>query len=110
MCKHIAHVIVGVVVGATMILSLIAHPVLAGDRSSWQELSKVGQARTHGVTAFWGGLPELNAKTKVKVLDVDGPGVITSIHVSAMAAGGGQRFVSPPVAGLIIRVSYYSKD
>jgi hypothetical protein len=102
MSKPIAYVIVG---AATM-LSLIADPVLPGDRSSWQELSKVGRAKTHGVTAFWGGLPELNAKARIKVLDVDGPGVITSIHVSAMAAAGIQGFGSPPVSGLVIRVFY----
>jgi hypothetical protein len=100
--KHIAFVIAG---AATM-LSLFAEPVLAGDNQAWQELSKVGRARTHGITAFWGGLPELNAKAKVKVLDADGPGVITSIHVSAMAADGVEGFGSPPVAGLIIRVFY----
>jgi hypothetical protein len=87
-------------------LFLIADPVLAGDNPAWQELTKVGRASTHGVTAFWGGLPELNAKAKVKVLDADGPGVITSIHVSAMAADGIEGFGSPPVAELIIRVFY----
>jgi hypothetical protein len=87
-------------------LSFIANPVHAGVSPTWQELSKVGKARTQGVTAFWGGLPELNAKARVKVLDADGPGVITSIHVSAMAADGIEGFGSPQVAGLIIRVFY----
>ena len=88
-------------------LGLVWAPVvLGGDSPSWQELSQVGKARTHGVTAFWGGLPELNAKARVKVLDVDGPGVITSIHVSAMAAEGLPGFGSPPAAGLILRVCY----
>jgi len=79
---------------------------MAGDEPSWQDLSKVGRATTHGVTAFWGGLPELDAKARITVLDVDGPGVITSIHVSAMSAAGIQGFVSLPVAGLVIRVFY----
>lgn len=91
--------------GTLAMLSLIAHAALAGDGSSWQELSKVGHAKTHGVTAFWGGMPELVPKAKIKVLDVDGPGVITSIHVSAMAAEG-IGFDAPAVAGLIIRVFY----
>ncbi|MEI8043870.1 MAG: DUF2961 domain-containing protein [Verrucomicrobiota bacterium] len=102
MSEHIA----GIIVGAAMMLALIAGPLLADDNPSWQDLSKVGKARTHGVAAFWGGLPELKAKARIKVLDVDGPGVITSIHVSAMKAAGIQDFDSPPVAGLMIRVFY----
>ena len=98
--------LVQVSLGMTTLLFWLAHPVLAGDGSSWQELSKVGQARTRGVTAFWGGLPELKAKARIKVLDMDGPGVVTSFHVSAMAAAGVQGFGSAPVAGLIIRVFY----
>ncbi|MEI6654971.1 MAG: DUF2961 domain-containing protein [Verrucomicrobiota bacterium] len=78
----------------------------AGDASNWRELSRLGHASTRGTTAFWGGMPELNAKAKIKVLDVDGPGVITSIHVSAMSAAGVQGFVSPAVTGLILRVFY----
>jgi len=78
----------------------------AGAPSNWRELSRLGHATTRGVTAFWGGLPELDAKAKIKVLDVDGPGVITSFHVSAMSAAGVQGFVSPAVAGLILRVFY----
>src|ERR1017187_1198169 len=102
MNRHIEFVIAG---AATM-LCFIAYPVLAGVSPTWQELSAVGRARTHGITAFWGGLPELDGKTRIKVLDVDGPGVITSIHVSAMAADGIEGFGSPPVADLIIRVFY----
>ncbi len=84
---------------------LAAAPAMA-DEPGWQELSKVGHAKTHGATAFWGGMPELNPKARIKVLDVDGPGVITSFHVSAMAADGVQGFGSAAVAGLILRVSY----
>ena len=102
MNRHIEFVIAG---AATM-LCFIAYPVLAGVSPTWQELSAVGRARTHGITAFWGGLPELDGKARIKVLDVDGPGVITSIHVSAMAADGIEGFGSPPVADLIIRVFY----
>lgn len=98
----ILHPILGLVPAGLVFASV----ALAGDNQSWQELSKVGRARTHGVTAFWGGLPELSAKAMVKVLNADGPGVITSIHVSAMAAEGIDGFGSPPVAGLIIRVFY----
>jgi len=102
MSKHIE----SIVTGAAIMLCLLAAPALAGVNPTWQELSAVTRARTHGVTAFWGGLPELNAKARVKVLDADGPGVITSIHVSAMAADGLEGFGSPPVAELIIRVFY----
>ena len=87
-------------------LSLLAAKVVAGGDPSWQNLSKVGQAQTRGATAFWGGMPELNPKAKIKVLDVDGPGVVTSIHVSAMTAEGMQGFGSAPVAGLMLRVFY----
>jgi hypothetical protein len=82
-----------------VICSLMAASAMAGE-PGWLELSKVGKAKTHGATAFWGGLPELNPKAKIKVLDVDGPGVITSFHVSAMTADGIQGFGSAPVAGL----------
>ena len=42
-----------------VICSLMAASAMAGE-PGWQELSKVGKAKTHGATAFWGGLPELN--------------------------------------------------
>ena len=77
----------------------------AGDASDWRDLSRLGHTSTRGVTAFWGGMPELNPKAKIKVLDVDGPGVITSFHVSAMAADS-DGFSSPAAAGLILRVFY----
>jgi len=81
-------------------------PAAPGDGSGWRELSRVGHASTRGATAFWGGMPELEAKVKIKVLDVDGPGVITSIHVSAMSAAGIEGFDSPEVGRLMIRVFY----
>lgn len=94
---------------AALVAGFTSHAIAqdaTGDPSNWRGLSRVGHAVTRGVTAFWGGLPELDAKTKLKVLDVNGPGVITSIHVSAMSAAGTDGFGSPPVAGLILRVFY----
>lgn len=79
---------------AVAVLASIAGVLRAADHSSWQELSKLGTAQTRGATAFWAGAPELTPRAKVKVLDVDGPGVITSFHVSAMNSVGeeiGQR-------------------
>jgi hypothetical protein len=94
---------------SALVAGITTHAFAQGpaiDASNWQELSRVGNASTRGVTAFWGGMPELSAKAKIKVLDVDGPGVITSFHVSAMAAVDIEGFSSPAAAGLILRVFY----
>jgi hypothetical protein len=87
-------------------MAVLAAPLLAGEGPGWRELSQVGHARTQGVIAFWGGMPELTPKAKVRILEAKGPGVITSIHVSAMTTGDLSQFSAPPVAGLIIRVFY----
>ncbi|MCX6874393.1 MAG: DUF2961 domain-containing protein [Verrucomicrobia bacterium] len=92
------------IVTVLSVFTLTSALLMADNLPSWQDLSTVGKAKTHGMTAFWGGLPELTPKAKITVLDVAGPGVVTSFHVSAMAAGEG--FGSAPVAGLILRVFY----
>jgi hypothetical protein len=94
---------------STLVAGITTHAFAqdpAGDSSNWRELSRVGRASTRGVTAFWGGMPELNGKAKIKVLDVNGPGVITSFHVSSMADADIDGFSSPAAAGLILRVFY----
>ena len=48
---------------------------------SWQEVSRIRPGQSHVVPALWADMPKLNARTKVKILDVDGPGVVSMLHV-----------------------------
>ena len=55
--------------------------------TSWENLTTVGGANSNVVPATWSKdkypeAPELFAGASVTVLDVDGPGIITDIHVS----------------------------
>lgn len=54
----------------------------------WQSTSRIKNQLTHVVPALWQDLPKLNAKTKIKLLDVDGPGVISMFHSCAFVAPG----------------------
>ena len=54
---------------------------------SWENLTLVGKANTRVVPSTWSKdkypeAPELYAGMEVTALDVDGPGVVTNIHVS----------------------------
>lgn len=60
----------------------------AQTKSDWQSVSRIKNQTTHVVPAFWQNLPKLNAKTKIRILDVDGPGVISMLHSSAFVAKG----------------------
>ena len=63
--------------------------------ASWESLSTIGGANSRVVPATWTkdkypDMPELYAGARVTVLDVDGPGVITCLHVSDyMSRDGG---------------------
>jgi len=87
----------------TVISISFAIPVNA---QNWIEISKVPNTKTHVVPALWADFPRLNAKTTVKILDVEGPGVITQIHASALGTDFGKGFDSPASQGVIIRVFY----
>jgi hypothetical protein len=53
----------------------------------WKEISAIPDRKTHLVPSTWGldkypDAPLLTARSKVTLLDQDGPGVVTQIHVS----------------------------
>jgi hypothetical protein len=84
-----------------------AIPVDAQNKvAAWIEISGVPNTKTHVVPALWADFPRLNAKTTVKILDVEGPGVITQIHASALGTDFGKGFNSRASQEVIIRVFY----
>ena len=53
----------------------------------WTQLTSVGKATSHLVPSTWPydkfpDTPELNAGTTVTLIDQDGPGVVSCLHVS----------------------------
>lgn len=86
---------------------LIALPAFGAEmKSPALDLPQVRNEKTHLVPSFWAELPKLKAKTTLPILDVDGPGVVTMIHGSAMGTAMGTGFNSDAVKSLIIRVFY----
>lgn len=89
------------------------HTATAQTKSDWQSVSRIKNQTTHVVPAFWQDLPKLNAKTRNKILDVDGPGVISMFHSSAFVAKGeGIEFnLDSYVSGnVILRVFYDNEE
>lgn len=76
------------------------------DYSRWHEVSRVRNAKTHVVPAFWEDLPKLEPGAKVTVLEADGPGVVSQIHLSALGTNFGVGFDSPETQSVILRVFY----
>jgi hypothetical protein len=66
-------------------LCLSAHLALAQFPDAWQPIARIRDQRSHVVPAFWQELPKLDARSRVKVLDVDGPGVVSVFHCSSIA-------------------------
>lgn len=86
---------------------LIALPAFGAEmQSPALDLPQVRSEKTHLVPSFWAELPRLKAKTTVRILDVDGPGVVTMIHGSAMGTAMGTGFSSDATKSLMIRVFY----
>ena len=73
---------------------------------AWQETVCVFGNNTHVVPSLWAEMPKLNAKTTVTILNVDGPGVVTTIHASALGTDFGKGFASQEAQGVMIRVFY----
>jgi len=78
----------------------------AQDMPSWQEVSRIRPGQSHVVPALWANFPKLNAKSKVKILDVDGPGVVSLFHVCNFGPATGFSGNSPGAQAVIVRVFY----
>ena len=91
------------------VLFLLPQPLTARAVDSpapWQEVAHMPDSKTYVVPALWAELPRLNAKTTVTILDVQGPGVVTQMHVSSLGTNCGVGFDSPETQSVIIRVCY----
>jgi hypothetical protein len=86
-----------------------ATAMYAQELPGWEQLSRVRPTQTRVVPAFWAHLPPLDPKAKIKVLDVDGPGVVTTIHCSGMGAEI-FKFDAPASQSLVIRVYYDGQE
>jgi hypothetical protein len=81
-------------------------PLGAQDKPSWQEVSRVRPGQSHAVPALWSNLPKLNARSKVRILDVDGPGVVSLLHVCNFVSATGFSGNSPGAQAVMVRVFY----
>lgn len=96
-----------IVAAATFIGFQITLPSLAEKTQSWAaNLPQVRNEKTHLVPSLWAPLPTLKAKSTLKLLDVDGPGVVTMIHGSALGTDFGKGFNCDAVKSLTVRVFY----
>lgn len=87
----------------------VARSVQAEEPLSWQETARIRPGQSRVVPALWANLPRLNAKARVKIFDVDGPGVVSLLHVSNFVSNfGATGFVgnSPGAQSVMIRVFY----
>jgi hypothetical protein len=76
------------------------------NQDRWKEISAVRNSKTHLVPSTWNldkypDTPLLTAKARVTILEQDGPGVITQIHVSDYMGNNNQ---------LILRVCYDGEE
>ena len=74
---------------------------LAQVNNEWQTITCVRNQKSHVVPALWQDLPKLNAKTKIKILDVDGTGVVSVFHVCNFVAPG---------EGIIFNLEKYASE
>jgi hypothetical protein len=95
-------------IAASTLFALLAGtaPLDAQDPQSWQEVARIRPGQSHVVPALWANFPRLNAKSKVKILDVDGPGVVSLLHVCNFGPGAGFSGNTPGAQAVIVRVFY----
>jgi hypothetical protein len=75
-------------IACLVLLYIQASNSFAQVRSDWQSTARIKDQKTHVVPAFWQDFPKLNAKTKIKILDVNGPGVVSVFHCCNFVAPG----------------------
>jgi hypothetical protein len=78
-------------------------------KMNWMEISTVGKGKSFVVPSLWGESPKLTAHSKVKILDVAGPGVVNLIHGTTFIYGPGYHGFSgnsPGAQSIVIRVYY----
>ena len=95
-------------IAASTLLALLggAASLAAQDSPSWQETSRIRPGQSRVVPALWANLPKLKAKSKVKILDVDGPGVVSLLHVCNFGPAAGFSGNSPGARSVVVRVFY----
>ena len=78
--------------------------------TSWQNLAATGHAESRALAATWSrdkypDMPELDAHASITLIDTEGPGVITNLHVSDYyAKRDGNR--AAPVSTISMKVWY----
>lgn len=86
---------------------LIVQQTLGADmQSPAVNLPQVRNEKTHVVPSFWAQMPQLKAKTSLNILDVNGPGIVTMIHSSALGTSMGAGFNSDAAKSLMVSVFY----
>src|SRR5690242_12015873 len=93
-------------IAASLLIMLLggAQFLRADEPVSWHEVGRVRPGQSHVVPALWADLPKLNARTKVKILDVDGPGVVSVLHVCNFGPAAGFAGNSPGAQAVMVRV------
>lgn len=78
---------------------------------TWQNICRIVSGKSHLVPATWPydkypNMPELSAGAKITLLDQDGPGVVSCLHVSAYTRRDPFDLTSPAAQGVMLRVWY----
>jgi hypothetical protein len=97
--KH--RIVLNAFIACLILLNLQANNSFAQVRSDWQAIARIKDQKTHVVPAFWQGLPKLDARTKIKILDVNGPGVVSVFHCCNFVAPG---------EGLLFNLEKYASE
>jgi hypothetical protein len=83
--------------------------------NDWQELTSVGGARSRMIPSTWcydkyPDMPELDAGKTVTLIDQDGPGVISNLHISNYFIKQPFEMNADASQGLVLRVWYDSES
>jgi hypothetical protein len=84
-----------------ILLCLQSNISIAQIPGDWKSIARIKDQKTQVVPAFWQDFPKLNAKAKIKILDVNGPGVVSVFHCCNFVAPG---------EGLLFNLEKYTSE
>lgn len=89
-----------------LLFAFIRLSLASESEANWQRITQILESKTYVVPSLWAEMPRLNAKTRVTILNVEGPGVVTLIHASALALKFDSQFSSEEAMNVILRIFY----
>lgn len=89
-----------------IVLLVLLRLTAFSDDEPWQATATLGSSSSGMTPSLWEKCPRLNAGSKVRIFEAQGPGVVTLIHVSALGTNFGQGFDSEASQEVRLRVFY----